>query len=89
MIKIMSEKVKNLLGYMQQYVNEPNCPDFTGEYPLCWEITQDEVEIILSYISNLQQRIDKAIEYIKPIYVNSGYSCSSELEKMLMILQDK
>lgn len=61
----MSEKTKLLLGYMQQYIDEPNAPDYSGEYPVCWEITTDECECILNYIKNLQQRIDKAIEYIE------------------------
>lgn len=51
----MNENIKLLLSYMQQYIDEPNAPDCSGEYPVCWEITTDECECILNYIKSLQQ----------------------------------
>ena len=59
----MNEDIKLLFNYMQEYINEPNAPDYDGEYPRCWEITTDECKDILNYISVLQQRIDKATNY--------------------------
>lgn len=85
----MKDEIKEILSYMQQYVEEGNEPDYNGEYPQPWEITIEEVQYILDYITNLQEennslkqmskdtydtsqeiifelqeRIDKAIEYI-------------------------
>lgn len=61
----MNKKTKLLLGYMQQYIDEPNAPDCSGEYPVCWEITTDECECILNYIKSLQQKNKQLKEDLK------------------------
>lgn len=61
----MNDKVKQLFDYMKQYVEEPNVPDYTGEYPPCWEITQEEVELILNYINLLQQENQQLKEQLQ------------------------
>ena len=51
----MNNEIKEILQYMKQYVKEPNVPDYNGEYPQPWEITIEEVQCILDYITNLQE----------------------------------
>lgn len=91
----MSEDIKALLDFMQQYVDEPNVPDYSGEYPPCWEIEQEEVDKILNYIKEiktenkqikeqLQQRdsvIEEAIKYLEGSYEMAVYTKSVTLEK--------
>lgn len=61
----MNKNMRLLLNYMKQYIYEPNAPDYSGEYPPCWEITQEEVNEILNYIYQLQQENQQLKEQLK------------------------
>ena len=56
-MQISFEEIKGLLKYISTPTGYTNSGDKT--------LTEDDSNNIISYIENLQQRIDKAIEYLE------------------------
>lgn len=50
----MSEE-KMFFGFLQQYIEEGNVPDYSGEYPNPYELTIEDAELIL----NAKERLEK------------------------------
>ena len=54
----MNKEVKRTLTYMKQYVEEPNVPDDSGEYPDAWEFYPEEIKCVLDYITSLEEKVE-------------------------------
>ena len=62
----MSEDIKEILDKIKYIVDNPTYQDvYYEEYPNYITLDSDESKLLLDYITNLQERINKAIEYIK------------------------
>ena len=61
----MSEELKEILDALD-YNNDIDLADIK-RYPL--SLTTKQQHILFDYVTNLQERIDKAIEYIKENYM--------------------
>lgn len=55
----MNDEIKNIINNIKSYENEELCLIF---------LSQKENKALLNYITNLQERKDKAIEYINKNY---------------------
>ena len=59
----MNDEIKNILDEIEDYSKH--------EYlPPCCELTNEDCKHLLDYITNLQSKIDKAIEYIEKDILN-------------------
>ena len=60
-----NKEIEELLNELKWYVDADNEPDYNGEYPPPLEWEQGQVKLLLSYIEQLENNRDKAIEYVK------------------------
>lgn len=57
-------------GFLKDYIEEPNAPDYTGEYPPPYELTTDDAQIILKFKNKQDKKIKKLTKIIKNIKKN-------------------
>ena len=69
----MSEKTKELLIDLQQYIDEPNNQDINGEYYPPRELEQGEAKLLLDLITNLQNQLQQKDNIIKAIKAQLDY----------------
>ena len=65
-----NKEIEELLNELKWYVDADNEPDYNGEYPPPLEWEQGQVKLLLSYIEQLENNRDKAIEYLEFIQMD-------------------
>lgn len=73
----MNREEKSLFAFLKEYKDEPNVPDYTGEYPPPYELTQDDAELIL----NVKEKQDKEIERLNNIIDKAKMYCEDVTEE--------
>ena len=78
-----NKEIEELLNELKWYVDADNEPDYNGEYPPPLEWEQGQVKLLLSYIEQLENNRDKAIEYLKQPYRDNFDYSKAELINIL------
>ena len=54
----MSEE-EMFFNFLKEYRDEPNAPDYSGEYPQPYELTKEDAELILNVIETKDKEIER------------------------------
>ena len=97
----MSEE-EMFFEFLQQYIEEGNFPDYSGEYPNPYELTIDDAKLILNLKEKQIKKIEKLHSIIKEVreYIKRKDICIDtrktdgsmdyvDLEKELLEILDK
>lgn len=81
----MSEEIKEVLDYLKD--DKVIYGTFGTEYK---KVDLDEIKLLLDYITNLEYRINKTIEFINtPKELDKSLAYSAVVSKILKILEDE